>query len=120
MAIVDNTELHRFELDTDGVVAFMTYRRGDGRVTILHTEMPESLAGRGVASELAKGVLDLVRAQGSKLLVKCPFLAKFIAKHQEYQDLLEQSEHQALDARLDEALEESFPDSDSVAVTPKR
>jgi uncharacterized protein len=121
MAVRDNTALQRCELDVDGVTAFMTYRRSGSVLTILHTEVPEQLAGRGVGSTLARFVLDSARTQGAKLIVKCPFLSAFIAKHAEYQDLLApQPEKDALDERLDEALDETFPASDSMAVTPRR
>jgi predicted GNAT family acetyltransferase len=121
MVIHDNTALRRYELDVDGVTAFMTYRRKDGVITILHTEVPERVSGRGVGSALARGVLDRVRREGVKFIVECPFLSAFIASHPEYRDLQteHQTEHDGLDARLDEALDETFPASDSPAVTPR-
>jgi predicted GNAT family acetyltransferase len=84
----DNAERHRFELDTDGHVAFSNYRREGGTLTILHTEVPKELGGKGIGSALARGLLDIARAQ--KLTVKplCPFVAGYIAKHPEYADLL--------------------------------
>ena len=69
----DNTELHRFELDADGHVAFSNYKRADGVLTILHTEMPKALEGRGIGSALMRGVLDSARAQGLKVNPVCPF-----------------------------------------------
>ncbi|MBL8782907.1 MAG: N-acetyltransferase [Alphaproteobacteria bacterium] len=84
----DNPALHRFELDVDGVIAFSEYRRKPGVVTFIHTEVPESLGGKGVGSKLARGALDLVRASGEKVIAKCPFIAAFIKKNAEYQDLL--------------------------------
>lgn len=84
----DNTALRRFELEVDGITAFSEYRRKDGVVTFIHTEVPESLGGKGVGSKLARGALDLVRASGEKVVAKCPFIAAFIKKNAEYQDLL--------------------------------
>jgi predicted GNAT family acetyltransferase len=84
----DNAELHRFEIDVDGVTAFSVYGRKGGVVTFIHTEVPEALSGKGVGSSLARGALDLVRARGEKVIAKCPFIAAHIKKHAEYQDLL--------------------------------
>lgn len=84
----DNEAKHRFELDVDGVTAFSEYRRKTGVVTFIHTEVPEALGGKGVGTKLARGALDMVRARGEKVIAKCPFIAAFIKKHAEYQDLL--------------------------------
>lgn len=84
----DNTERHRFELDIDGHIAFSNYKREGGTITILHTEVPKELSGRGIGSELARGVLDIVRAQGLTVQPLCPFVAGYIAKHPEYANLV--------------------------------
>ena len=57
-SVRDNTERHRFELEADGHVAFANYKRADGVLTMLHTEVPKELEGRGIGSALIRGVLD--------------------------------------------------------------
>ena len=84
----DNTKLRRFELDTDGHIAFSEYKRDDGVLTIMHTEVPKELGGRGIGSTLIKGVLDIARAQGAKVKPLCPFAKAYIERHAEYTDLL--------------------------------
>lgn len=83
----DNPARQRFELELDGHTAFATYKRADGVLTILHTEVPKELNGRGIGSKLARGVLDLARAEGSKVVPLCPFFASYMDKHPEYADL---------------------------------
>jgi hypothetical protein len=84
----DNSELHRFELDAGGHVAFSNYKRDGGVITIMHTEVPPALNGKGIGSALVRGLLDIARAQGLKVVARCPFVAGYIAKHPEYADLL--------------------------------
>ena len=84
----DNPSRHRFEVDVDGVVAFSVYRHKPGVVTFVHTEVPEALSGRGVGSTLARGALEIVRERGEKVIAECPFIASYIKKHPEFQDLL--------------------------------
>jgi uncharacterized protein len=86
--IRDNTERHRFELDADGHVAFSNYKRADGVLTILHTEVPQALEGRGIGSALIRGVLDIARSQGLKVVTICPFAKAYIERHPEYADLV--------------------------------
>jgi predicted GNAT family acetyltransferase len=83
----DNIERRRFELDVDGQIAFALYRREGDALAITHTETPVLLRGKGVASALVRGLLDIARAQGLKVLPKCPFVAGYIDKHAEYADL---------------------------------
>jgi predicted GNAT family acetyltransferase len=87
-AIQNNVTLCRYELDVDGVTAFVTYERSPGIVTLVHTEVPPRLSGRGVGSALARGVLESVRADGLKVSPRCPFMAGFIEKHREFRDLV--------------------------------
>lgn len=87
-AVRDNKELHRFELEVGGITAFLNYRRATGILTFTHEEVPAAFSGHGIGSALAKGALDLVRQEGSTIIVACPFIAKYIREHPEYQDLL--------------------------------
>ena len=51
--------------------------------------MPPELGGKGIGSKLVKGALDLVRAEGLKVIVECPFVKGWIDKHADYADLLQ-------------------------------
>ena len=87
-AVRDNADRHRFELDADGHVAFSNYARAGNVITIQHTEVPKELGGRGIGSALARGVLELARGQGLKVVPRCPFVKSYIDKHPEFADLL--------------------------------
>ena len=84
----DNETANRFELEIEGAIAFVTYRKSAGAITLEHTEVPPELGGKGIGSKLARATLDAVRAQGRKLTVKCEFIQNFLRKHPEYNDLL--------------------------------
>jgi uncharacterized protein len=85
----NNTELHRFELDADGHMAVAYYRLSPGVITFTHAEVPNEFSGRGIGSALARGALDIVRAQGLKVVAQCPFISAFMGKHPEFNDLLQ-------------------------------
>ena len=86
--VVDNKPEHRFELTVEGHLAAAYYERADGVITFVHTEVPAELGGKGVGSTLVKGALDLVRADGLKVVAQCPFVKGWIGKHSDYADLL--------------------------------
>jgi uncharacterized protein len=84
----DNTALSRFELDADGTTAFTNYSLDGDVITLNHTETPVEARGRGIASRLVEGELDLIRARGLKVVPRCPFVSAYMARHPEYNDLL--------------------------------
>ncbi len=85
--IRDNPARHRYELTVDDATAFVTYRRQDGVITFVHTEVPSSMEGRGIGSRLARHVLDAARQDGLRVVPMCPFIAAWMKKHPEYDDL---------------------------------
>jgi uncharacterized protein len=84
----NNTAESRFELDADGHTAFAYYRMAPGTITFTHTEVPQELSGLGVGSRLERSALEQVRAQGLKVVAKCPFVSAYMGKHSEFNDLL--------------------------------
>ncbi len=87
--VKDNQAASRFEMCSGGAVAFVEYERaGGGRIALLHTEVPEAMSGQGVGSKLVRGTLDHLRAEGSKVVPRCEFVAAYVARHPEYRDLL--------------------------------
>ena len=88
-AVRDNKALSRFELDVEGGLAFANYRLMQSAVVITHTETPHALRGRGIASKLVKGALELIRADGMKVVAGCGFVADYLQEHPEFKDLVE-------------------------------
>jgi hypothetical protein len=88
--VVMNEATHRFEATLDGEVAFTEYRLhpDHGYVTLPHTVVPPAFEGRGVGSALAKAALGYAREHGLKVKPVCPFIAGYIGKHPEWQDLV--------------------------------
>ncbi|MCW5744959.1 MAG: N-acetyltransferase [Alphaproteobacteria bacterium] len=87
-AVIDVPGRRRYELAVDGHVAFVDYRL-DGNVAVVpYTEVPPALEGRGIGTALVLGALDRLRAQGRKVVPRCGFFARVIARHPEQRDLL--------------------------------
>ena len=88
--VVDNAAEHRFELPIEGdAIAAAWYRRDEnGHLVLTHTEVPSEYGGRGLASTLARGLFDIARARGDKLVLKCPFMGAWFAKHPDYADVV--------------------------------
>lgn len=84
----DHPGRSRFELAVSGTVAFAEYTREGAVLTLTHTEVPEALSGQGIGSALARGVLELCRRRGERVVPRCEFLAAYIARHPAYADMV--------------------------------
>ena len=88
----DNPERHRFELDLgDGSLAIADYNLLTGKIMFTHTEVPAGHEGQGVGSVLIRAALALARERGLKVIPICTFFAAYMQKHEEVQDLLDDS-----------------------------
>jgi len=87
--VVDNPEASQFEAHVDGHVALVSYIKHGDSIIFTHTEVPKELQGRGLARILARAVLDRAQAEGWRVVARCPFIAKYIERHPEYQSLLQ-------------------------------
>jgi predicted GNAT family acetyltransferase len=86
--VVHNPQARRFEIRKDGFLAVLEYQLTEGKITFTHTGVPEALGGKGVGSSLAAAGLDYARAQSLTVLPLCPFIAGYIQKHPEFQNLV--------------------------------
>ena len=84
----DNKSKHRFEMDAGGDSAVAYYTLAPGVITFNHTEVPPTLRGQGIASRLIRGALEAARAQRMKVVPRCSFVAAYLARHSEFNDLL--------------------------------
>ena len=84
----NNRAESRYELVVDGDLAIAVYRRQGAVVAFTHTAVPERLEGRGIGSRLVKGALADVRGHGLRALPACEFVAAYMERHPEEQDLL--------------------------------
>jgi len=80
-ALVDNRTRSRFELVIDGQTAFLDYKRSPLGLTLVHTEVPENLRGRGFGTTLVKRAVEIGRAEGLRIIAECKFAKAILRKH---------------------------------------
>jgi len=79
-----------YEIVVDGTVAGYTrVREGDDALEMPHTVVEDEFEGQGLASQLVRGALDDIRAQGRKVHPTCPYITSWIEKHPDYRDLVD-------------------------------
>lgn len=86
--IVENEEKKRFETRVADKIAKTDFIKTKTTIYLTHTEVPPELEGFGVGTSLVEQVLERIRNQKLKLAPLCPFVAKYIIEHPEWQDIL--------------------------------
>jgi uncharacterized protein len=91
ITVVHAPERHRYELRDNGTtIGFADYHlRSTGQVVFTHTEVEDAYSGQGLASELARFALDDVRAGGRRIVPICPYIAAYLRRHHDYDDLVD-------------------------------
>lgn len=88
LAIAHRPDASRFEARFDQGLAICAYRRQGGELLLTHTEVPAALEGRGIAAALVRTALDWARAEGLKVRPLCSYVASYMRRHPDTQDLL--------------------------------
>jgi predicted GNAT family acetyltransferase len=109
-AAVHDPAAHQFRIEVDGHRAVLDYTLTDAVMTITHTGVPADIGGRGIAAELMRAALAVAREHHWSVDPLCSYAAAYLKKHPGKAD------QRHLDELLDEALDESYPASDSPSV----
>jgi hypothetical protein len=86
--VTDNVAQSRYEYVADGAMSFIEYRRSPGVIVLTYAKVPPHLEGRGLGARMVRAVLDAIRIRGEKVVPQCSFVAAFIRRHPEYQDMV--------------------------------
>lgn len=87
-SVEDNEEEKRFEIKLGNQAAFVTYEKSPNFITYYHTEVPPEFEGRGIAKKLTVYALDYARQNDLQVNALCPFIAAYVKRHPDYEDLL--------------------------------
>jgi predicted GNAT family acetyltransferase len=78
----------RFVLLAEGMECELTYKRFGDVIVFDHTGVPPQLQHRGLANDLAEAALGFAREWNLQVDPQCRFMAVYIERHRQWQDLL--------------------------------
>ncbi|MDH6244343.1 GNAT family N-acetyltransferase [Mycobacterium sp. OTB74] len=85
-----SAESGRFTIAVEGkTVGVMDYTDRDGQRVFPHTEVLPAYEGRGLATILVAEALSTTRAAGLRIVPACSMVSGYIAKHPEYEPLVD-------------------------------
>jgi uncharacterized protein len=80
-AVTNNEAAARFEVQEDGRLAELTYRRNGKRLVLIHTEVPVELEGRGIGGRLVSAAVEHAAREGMTVVPLCPFARGWLERH---------------------------------------
>jgi predicted GNAT family acetyltransferase len=88
--VVHEPQNTRYVILVDGErVGLTAYELRDNAIVFVHTEIDPERRERGLADQLVRSALDDVRATSARRVVaECPYVARWLRMHPDYQDLL--------------------------------
>ncbi len=86
--IIHNAAAQRFQAGQGADTAECCYVRQGDVLVLHHTEVPPALQGLGLAGLLVQATLDWARASGLRVQPRCSYVAAYMKRHPETQDLL--------------------------------
>ena len=89
--VTNNETMQQFEVSMDNELAYLQYRFYKDDIALMHTDVPDKLGGKGIASALAVYALDWAKEHNKKIMVYCPFVASYLKKHPEYDYLVDKN-----------------------------
>ena len=83
-------ESDRYTIAVEGQeVGKAEFTDSDGRRVFTHTEVDDNYEGRGLATILIAEALKETRDAGLRIVPKCPMVANYLSKHDEYSDIVD-------------------------------
>lgn len=79
--VVDHGEAGLLETMVEGERAELVYRRRANRLILLHTEVPESIGGRGIGGALVEAAVEKAIREGLVLVPICPYASLWLKRH---------------------------------------
>lgn len=72
---------HKFTIDNPEGVSWLEYAEDDQSVTVLHTVVPSTLSGRGLAGQLAAAAWDYTQKQHKEIRSECSYMTAWLKHH---------------------------------------
>jgi predicted GNAT family acetyltransferase len=86
--VTHDAQARRFEAHVQGLRCELDYHLTGQVAWMTHTGVPRELEGRGIAAQLVRAALAWARSEGLKVKPSCSYVAAYMRRHPETQDLL--------------------------------
>jgi predicted GNAT family acetyltransferase len=86
--LIQNKEAQQFEMHIGEAVALIAYQERGDNYALIHTEVPEALEGKGIASVLVLKTFNFIASEGRKIIPMCAFVKSYLKRHPEWERIV--------------------------------
>lgn len=91
--IIHNEKKKQFEYRQGSKVARLQYGFYKDNIAFTHIDVPEALAGMGIASALTDYAFDYAKKIDKQVMVYCAFVARHVSSHPQLRKQLDRKYH---------------------------
>lgn len=89
LKIEHQEDKNRFVMEIEGQIAQVDYRHRDGKLWLVHSEVPLALRGQGYGKILIQKTLEKLTEEGYEAVAVCPFISKVVSRSSHWKELVE-------------------------------
>jgi uncharacterized protein len=86
--ITYNEAEQSFELIVEGTRAFIDFKKKANIISLIHTEVPEDIRGKGVAGSMVEKTFNYLEERGMRLVPTCSYVRYYLSRYPEWNRLL--------------------------------
>jgi len=84
----NNEARHNFEMVVEGERAFIDYQLRGDKIYLIHTEVPQALEGKGIASAMVQKAMHYMEDHHLKIVPLCTYVQHFLKRYPEWNKLV--------------------------------
>ena len=90
LEIIHNEAENRFETWIDDQLSKLDYMRDGNTIVMTHVGVYPEHRGQGIAGKLTQVALEYARENSLRVIPMCPYIATYIRRNPQYEDLTKQ------------------------------
>ncbi len=87
--IVDDKENQRYTLDINGELAKVDYNLRDGKIYLVHSEVPYNLRGQGIGKVLVEKTFEKLTEENYTAVALCSYIQTVKNRSERWKEIIE-------------------------------
>jgi len=86
--VINEKENQRFVIYAEGNEVYLEYTMRNNKIDLHHTYTSPALRGKGLAAHVVRAAFEFAKENNLKVIPTCSYTQAFLAKNDEYKELV--------------------------------